>query len=60
MSAELYQDVLCMLHALPCVWLARENVIPAYAGIQSRRDRLNARGHDQDRCECHLCTLSHT
>ena len=51
-----------MLHALPCVWLARENVIPAYAGIQSRRDRLNARGrgHDQDRCECHLCTLSHT
>ena len=51
-----------MLHALPCVWLDRENVIPAYAGIQSRRDRLDARvrGHDQDRCECHLWTLSHT
>ena len=39
-----------MLNALPDTWLYRGNVIPAYAGIQSREDRLDSRvrGNDYD------------
>jgi hypothetical protein len=39
-----------MLNTLPCAWLDRGNVIPAYAGIQIRGDRPDARvrGNDHD------------
>ena len=35
MSSQ-FQNVLCMLNALPGAWIERCNVIPAYAGIQIR------------------------
>jgi hypothetical protein len=39
-----------MLNAVPYAWLYRGNVIPAYAGIQFRENRLDSRvrGHNHD------------
>jgi hypothetical protein len=38
------------VHAMPCAWQYRGNVIPAYAGIQFRGDGLDSRvrGNDRD------------